>query len=136
MFYKLLILLILIFFRNIKSARLALWLNWPILTALSIATCFSGLAIYSYYHNCDPIKNGRIDSIDMYMPLFVMDTLSHVPGLPGLFIAGTVNFVIFYFKSFNIKYTHKILMVLNQSLIFFQEFLAQVWVQYQLVWTH
>ena len=75
-------------FRSIKSARLALWLNWPILTWLSITTCFSGLAIYSHYHSCDPKKSGRISSPDMLLPLYVMDTLSGSPGLPGLFIAG------------------------------------------------
>ncbi|XP_033222167.1 putative sodium-dependent multivitamin transporter [Belonocnema kinseyi] len=74
--------------RSLRSARLALWLNWPILTALSIMTSFSGLAIYSKYYNCDPVKEGRISLYDMLMPLYVMDTLSHLPGIPGLFVAG------------------------------------------------
>ncbi|XP_023246810.1 putative sodium-dependent multivitamin transporter isoform X2 [Copidosoma floridanum] len=73
---------------NIKSARLALWLSWPILAFLSALTCYSGLAMYSYYYKCDPKTTNRIESMDMLMPLFVMDTLSNVPGLPGLFVAG------------------------------------------------
>ncbi|XP_051176176.1 putative sodium-dependent multivitamin transporter isoform X4 [Leptopilina boulardi] len=77
--------------RKIKSARLALWLNLPILMCLSILTCFSGLAIYTKYRNCDPVKEGRIKLPDMLMPLYVMDTLSHLPGLPGLFIAGVFS---------------------------------------------
>ncbi|KAJ8687394.1 hypothetical protein QAD02_023188 [Eretmocerus hayati] len=74
--------------KSIKSARTALWLNWPILTSLSIATCTSGIAMYSYYYACDPLKQGRIKKPDELMPLFIMDTLSHLPGVPGLFVAG------------------------------------------------
>lgn len=74
--------------KNIQASQQALWLSWPILSILSITTCFSGLAIYSKYHNCDPSLQKRISSPDMLMPLYVMDTMSHIPGLPGLFIAG------------------------------------------------
>lgn len=55
---------------------------------MSLLTCFSGLAIYSKYYDCDPITVGRISSTDQLMPLYVMDTLSSYPGIPGLFIAG------------------------------------------------
>lgn len=74
--------------RKIKSARLALWLSLPILMCLSMLTCFSGLAMYTKYRRCDPVKEGRINLPDMLLPLYVMDTLSHLPGVPGLFIAG------------------------------------------------
>lgn len=73
-----------------RASQTALWLSWPILTLLSITTCFSGLAIYSKYHNCDPLLQKRITSPDMLMPLYVMDTMSNVPGLAGLFIAGKI----------------------------------------------
>lgn len=75
-------------FRNIQAAQKSMWLSWPILTVLSITTCFSGLTIYSKYHRCDPYLQKRITSPDMLMPLYVMDTMSSMPGLPGLFIAG------------------------------------------------
>ncbi|KMQ89707.1 sodium-dependent multivitamin transporter, partial [Lasius niger] len=74
--------------KNIQASQQALWLSWPILTILSVTTCFSGLAMYSKYHNCDPSLQKRISSPDMLMPLYVMDTMSDIPGLPGLFIAG------------------------------------------------
>ncbi|XP_025073506.1 putative sodium-dependent multivitamin transporter [Pogonomyrmex barbatus] len=74
--------------KNIQASRTAMWLSWPILTLLSFTTCFSGLAIYSRYHNCDPFLQKRITSPDMLMPLYVMDTMSNIPGLPGLFVAG------------------------------------------------
>ncbi|XP_053989378.1 putative sodium-dependent multivitamin transporter [Hylaeus volcanicus] len=74
--------------KDMKAAQRALWISWPILTLLSITTCFSGLAIYSKYYRCDPLTKKRISSTDMLMPLYVMDTMSDKPGLPGLFVAG------------------------------------------------
>ncbi|KAK2578004.1 hypothetical protein KPH14_008433 [Odynerus spinipes] len=74
--------------RSLKAAQRALWISLPILMLLSVSTCFSGLSMYSKYYNCDPLTKGRISSMDMLMPLYVMDTMSHLPGLPGLFIAG------------------------------------------------
>lgn len=50
--------------KNLKAAQKAMFLNWPILSLLSISTCFSGLALYAYYAKCDPVLNGRISSRD------------------------------------------------------------------------
>lgn len=55
---------------------------------MSLILCFSGLAIYAKYHDCDPLEAGRITSTDQLMPFYVMNMLSMYPGLPGLFIAG------------------------------------------------
>ncbi|XP_076262744.1 putative sodium-dependent multivitamin transporter isoform X2 [Rhynchophorus ferrugineus] len=74
--------------RNLKRAQAALWLNWPITFCLGLATSFSGLAIFSKYHHCDPIKAGYINNTDQLMPYFVVDTMGHIPGLAGLFVAG------------------------------------------------
>ena len=35
--------------RSLKSAQKALWLQWPILAALSCITSFAGLVMYAYY---------------------------------------------------------------------------------------
>ncbi|XP_011686235.1 PREDICTED: putative sodium-dependent multivitamin transporter isoform X2 [Wasmannia auropunctata] len=74
--------------KNMQASQKAMWLSWPITTLLITTTCFSGLAIYSKYYKCDPILKRRIISTDMLMPLYVMDTMSTIPGLPGLFVAG------------------------------------------------
>jgi hypothetical protein len=42
--------------RNVKRAQAALWINWPMLTFLSLSTCFSGLCVFAYYVNCDPLS--------------------------------------------------------------------------------
>ena len=74
--------------KDLKRAQTALWLNWPILTCLSLSTSFSGLAIYSKYAACDPVKAKVINSPDQLMPLYVVDTMGDIPGLSGLFVAG------------------------------------------------
>lgn len=62
---------------NLKSAQSALWWNLPILGMLSFSTIFSGLAIFYYYRDCDPVLNGRIMSRDQIMPLFALDTMGN-----------------------------------------------------------
>lgn len=74
--------------RSLRSARAALWWCLPILCLLSISTCFSGLCIYWYYRNCDPVLEGRVSSRDQVMPLFVVDTMGDYTGLAGLFVSG------------------------------------------------
>jgi sodium-coupled monocarboxylate transporter 8/12 len=50
--------------RSLKKSQLALWISWPVLSLLSLSTSFSGLAIYSKYYGCDPLKAGRISAYD------------------------------------------------------------------------
>ncbi|XP_076293739.1 putative sodium-dependent multivitamin transporter [Lasioglossum baleicum] len=73
---------------NVRGAQAALWWSWPLTSVMSLGLCFSGLAIYTRYRDCDPLTIGRINSNDQLMPLYVMDMLSGYPGIPGLFIAG------------------------------------------------
>lgn len=72
--------------------------------------------MYSKYHNCDPSLQKRISSPDMLMPLYVMDTMSDMPGLPGLFIAGNIflmcdvfllNTLVQYLKSSCRDYSYR-----------------------------
>lgn len=95
--------------KDLKAAQTALWLNWPILSLLSLSTSFSGLSIYYLYQKCDPLLQGRITSRDQVkksscfrhiqffsflflssqlMPIFVVDVMGDLHGLPGLFVAG------------------------------------------------
>ncbi|XP_017002289.2 putative sodium-dependent multivitamin transporter [Drosophila takahashii] len=74
--------------RSLSAARAALWWCLPILCLLSVSTCFSGLCIYWYYRNCDPLLEGRVNSRDQVMPLFVVDTMGEYTGLAGLFVSG------------------------------------------------
>lgn len=59
--------------KDLKSAQKAVWLNWPILSFLSLTTSFCGLVMYYYYRKCDPLAQGRISSFDQSMPIYVID---------------------------------------------------------------
>ncbi|XP_077977806.1 sodium-coupled monocarboxylate transporter 1-like [Glandiceps talaboti] len=73
--------------RSERDAKLALYLNIPgLFLIMALATC-SGLAMYANYHDCDPYTAGYIKATDQLMPYFVMDILSFLPGLPGLFVS-------------------------------------------------
>ncbi|KAH8356345.1 hypothetical protein KR084_004694, partial [Drosophila pseudotakahashii] len=50
--------------------------------------CFMGLLIFSKYKNCDPLSAGLITNDDQLLPLFVVQSVGHISGMPGLFIAG------------------------------------------------
>lgn len=49
--------------------------------------CLCGVAIFAYYSGCDPMAVGLIKKTDQLMPYFVMDQLTVMPGMPGLFVA-------------------------------------------------
>ncbi|CAH1117769.1 unnamed protein product [Phaedon cochleariae] len=50
--------------------------------------CYAGILVYATYYGCDPLSMGRIQADDQILPLFVMETVGHLRGVPGLFIAG------------------------------------------------
>ncbi|XP_050319237.1 sodium-coupled monocarboxylate transporter 2-like [Bactrocera neohumeralis] len=50
--------------------------------------CFAGLLIFDYYRNCDPLSIGLISNSDQLLPIYVMQTVGHLQGIPGIFIAG------------------------------------------------
>ncbi|XP_069944325.1 putative sodium-dependent multivitamin transporter [Cherax quadricarinatus] len=74
--------------KDLRRAQSSLWIQWPILTLLSLSTSFAGLVLYAQYHTCDPMKNGRITDSDQLLPLYVVETMGMVPGLSGLFVSG------------------------------------------------
>nr|XP_044251073.1 sodium-coupled monocarboxylate transporter 2-like [Drosophila takahashii] len=50
--------------------------------------CFLGLLIFDAYKECDPLSSGLIMNDDQLVPLFVINSMGHIYGMPGLFIAG------------------------------------------------
>ncbi|GJQ68454.1 hypothetical protein Trydic_g17033 [Trypoxylus dichotomus] len=52
------------------------------------ASILTGLIIYAKYYNCDPFYTKHVKKDDQLLPYYVMDVAHHIPGLPGLFIAG------------------------------------------------
>ncbi|CAG0879584.1 unnamed protein product [Cyprideis torosa] len=73
---------------TMKQARNALWINMVGLFLLMTICSFAGLVVYSKYADCDPLKAGTVGTSDQLFPLFVMDTLGKLRGIPGVFVAG------------------------------------------------
>ncbi|RXG69999.1 Sodium-coupled monocarboxylate transporter 2, partial [Armadillidium vulgare] len=51
----------------------------------------AGLVAYANYAGCDPMALGIIKRKEEIIPYFVMDKLSFIPGLPGIFVATLVG---------------------------------------------
>ncbi|XP_067948512.1 sodium-coupled monocarboxylate transporter 1-like [Watersipora subatra] len=76
---------------TLRKAQMTLWLNLPLLIIVTIMSSVGGLVIYSYFKDCDPLTSGRITAVDQLHPLFVMEALGHLPGLPGLIVAAIAS---------------------------------------------
>lgn len=74
--------------RTLKGAKIALWLNFPGLCIILYTCCLVGIVLFAFYSHCDPVTYGLIMASDQLYPLFVMDIMGHVPGVPGLFVAS------------------------------------------------
>ncbi|XP_067948589.1 sodium-coupled monocarboxylate transporter 2-like [Watersipora subatra] len=76
---------------SLKKAKIALWINLPLLmTNISLAS-IAGIIIYSYFRDCDPLTSGAITAVDQLYPLFVMEVLGHIPGFAGLIVAAVLS---------------------------------------------
>lgn len=73
--------------KEIKNSQRALYLSLPLTVVLSTVVCLVGLVIYATYHECDPFLLGQVHARDQLLPFMVMDRLTFLPGLPGLFVA-------------------------------------------------
>ena len=47
--------------------------------------------VFAYYHDCDPIGSRQVEKKDQIFPLFVMQVMGDIPGVPGLFVAGVFS---------------------------------------------
>jgi sodium-coupled monocarboxylate transporter 8/12 len=54
-------------------------------------TCLAGIIAYCVYYDCDLITSKRITKGEEILPRMVMDLLSDLPGLSGLFVAAVYS---------------------------------------------
>ncbi|XP_071480946.1 sodium-coupled monocarboxylate transporter 2-like, partial [Diadema antillarum] len=74
-----------------KKAKQAIGI-FNISYAFIVSLCVvSGLVMYAYYKDCDPLTQGVVSNRDQLMPLFVMDIFADIPGVPGLFLAAVLS---------------------------------------------
>ncbi|PSN38120.1 hypothetical protein C0J52_14407 [Blattella germanica] len=73
---------------SLTSARWSLFIFCIGIFWCKTVSCLTGLLIHAQYHDCDPLLTKAIKRSDQLLPYYVMDVASHIPGLPGLFVAG------------------------------------------------
>ncbi|XP_037709460.1 sodium-coupled monocarboxylate transporter 2-like [Drosophila subpulchrella] len=73
---------------SLKMARTAIAFMVIGAVFFTSVVCFLGLLIFNAYKDCDPLSAGLIMNDDQLVPLFVVNNLGHIYGMPGLFIAG------------------------------------------------
>ncbi|KAJ8952509.1 hypothetical protein NQ318_003305 [Aromia moschata] len=73
---------------NEKQSKLSVLLFTIGVSLFVWICCYAGILVYATYYGCDPLSLGRIKADDQILPLFVMETVGHLRGVPGLFIAG------------------------------------------------
>ncbi|XP_075214684.1 sodium-coupled monocarboxylate transporter 1-like [Lycorma delicatula] len=76
---------------TLKQANVAVGILAVGITFLVSISCYTGLLIYAYFYDCDPISAKRIQKSDQLLPYFVMEVAGSVPGLPGIFMAGVFS---------------------------------------------
>ncbi|CAG0888409.1 unnamed protein product, partial [Darwinula stevensoni] len=74
--------------KNERRAVVSVLCNIPGSISLMLLAAFSGLVVFAVYVDCDPLKAGYIKKQDQIIPYYVMDKLSHLNGLPGIFLAA------------------------------------------------
>lgn len=67
------------------------WMVLPFKVLILTLTAGGGLVAYAKYHDCDPIVTKQVRAPDQIYPLFVLDSLSFIPGFTGLFVAGVFS---------------------------------------------
>ena len=78
---------------TIHSAKTAVMVNYAGVFLLNSLAILCGVAMYGYYHNCDPLSlnQAHISFRDQLMPFMVLELFRHAPGVPGLFIAAVYS---------------------------------------------
>uniref|UniRef100_A0A1B6D2P4 Sodium/solute symporter n=1 Tax=Clastoptera arizonana TaxID=38151 RepID=A0A1B6D2P4_9HEMI len=73
---------------SILQVRRALWVSCvSLIVVFSMNFCI-GMIMYAVYYDCDPLISKTITASDQLLPLYVMHSLGHLKGIPGLFVAG------------------------------------------------
>ncbi|XP_042863379.1 sodium-coupled monocarboxylate transporter 1-like [Penaeus japonicus] len=73
--------------KSLTHAHLSIYLIIPFYTLIVSLTMIAGIVMFATYEGCDPLAAGLITKKDQILPFYVMDQLSVIPGLPGLFVA-------------------------------------------------
>lgn len=73
---------------SISQVRIALWVSSFGMIVIYSVNFLTGMVLYSTYKDCDPLTAGYISDQDQILPLYVMNFLGSLRGMPGFFVAG------------------------------------------------
>uniref|UniRef100_A0A182TME0 Sodium-coupled monocarboxylate transporter 1 n=1 Tax=Anopheles melas TaxID=34690 RepID=A0A182TME0_9DIPT len=73
---------------NLRTARLSIAMFTVAIGVFVSVCCYAGLLLYGKYYDCDPASVGLVSTNDQLFPHYVMESVGHLRGMPGLFIAG------------------------------------------------
>ncbi|XP_071638758.1 sodium-coupled monocarboxylate transporter 1 [Temnothorax longispinosus] len=73
---------------SISQVRIALWVSAFGMIVIYSVNFLTGMVLYSAYKDCDPLTAGYISGQDQILPLYVMNFLGSLRGMPGFFVAG------------------------------------------------
>lgn len=66
----------------------ALWVSAFGMILIYSVNFLTGMVLYSAYKDCDPLTAGYISGQDELLPLYVMNFMGSLRGMPGFFVAG------------------------------------------------
>ncbi|EZA62319.1 Sodium-coupled monocarboxylate transporter [Ooceraea biroi] len=73
---------------SISQVRIALWVSSFGMIVIYSINFLTGMVLYSAYKDCDPLTAGYISGQDQLLPLYVMNFMGSLRGMPGFFVAG------------------------------------------------
>ncbi|KAK9305561.1 hypothetical protein QLX08_003357 [Tetragonisca angustula] len=73
---------------SIGQVRTALWVSAFGMIIIYTVNFLTGMVLYSKYKDCDPLLADYISGQDQLLPLYVMNFMGGLKGVPGFFVAG------------------------------------------------
>lgn len=76
---------------SLKLARRSMVYFFVGVSIIMAFMCGTGITMYAFYHDCDPVKAKTITKYDKLMPRFVQDVTGHITGMSGkIFLLGSL----------------------------------------------
>jgi len=77
--------------KSVSTARWSLAVNTLVVWIINVGAILVGLVVFTTYADCDPLATDHIKKTDQLATYFVLNVVTRVPGLPGLFLAALVS---------------------------------------------
>lgn len=74
--------------KSLKPAKIALGFAIIGLVIVFLMNFYTGLLVYTHYHDCDPFLSGKIDGTDQLLPFYIVNTYEKIYSIAGIFVAG------------------------------------------------